>query len=260
MISKAQIQFVRSLEHKKFRDESGCFIAEGDKLVREALALPGSSAFQPAMVCGTSEWLETHPPAGGHPTTEFIAVSERELERLSLLKTPNQVVAVIRKKPETISVFDFSKDLLIVLNQVQDPGNVGTLIRLADWFGLGGVVASGDSADFFSPKVVQSSMGSIFRVKLLTAELAGFLSALPDGFPVYGTHLKGKNLYECTLSKNGIILMGNESRGLSDDLMKFTTQNLFIPDFSQGVDKPESLNVSIAAAIVCSEFRRRGNG
>ncbi len=260
MISKPQIQFIRSLELKKFRDESGCFIAEGDKLVREALSVPIGSAFQPITVWGTAEWLKINKRLTNQPGTEFITVSESELERISLLKTPNQVIAVIRRNPEALITFDFNNDLLIGLNQVQDPGNVGTILRLADWFGMGGVIASADSADFYSPKVVQSSMGSIFRVKLLTTEMMSFLSALPQDFPVYGTHLKGKNLYECPLTKNGIILMGNESKGLGDDLMKFTTQDLFIPDFSQNLAKPESLNVSIAAAIVCSEFRRRGNG
>ena len=260
MISKAHIQFVRSMDLKKFRDESGCFIAEGDKLVREALAIPAGSPFIVNMICATDSWLDQVRPEKEHPETEFVTVSERELGRISLQKNPNQALAIIKRNDSDQAEFDFDKNLLIGLDQVQDPGNVGTIIRLADWFGLGGVIASPDSADFYSPKVVQSSMGSIFRVRLITADLTEFIKSIKTGFPVYGTHLQGQNLYTSELKNHGLILLGNESRGLSRDLMKMTTETLLIPDFSNGKYKPESLNVSIAAAIVCSEFRRRGNG
>ncbi|TSA38904.1 MAG: RNA methyltransferase [Porphyromonadaceae bacterium] len=260
MITKAQIQFIRSLEQKKVRDESGCFIAEGDKLVREAIELPPDGSFQVRTICGVESWLDSNLSGIRNPEAEVIPVSDRELERISLQKAPNQVLAVISRYETTAPVFDFNSDLLIGLNQVQDPGNVGTIVRLADWFGLDGIIASVDSADFFSPKVVQSSMGSIFRLKLLTTDLYKFIKSLPLDCPVYGTHLDGQNLYTAKLTSNGLILLGNESRGLSTDLTELTTENLLIPDFSEGKFRPESLNVSIAAAIVCSEFRRRGNG
>jgi TrmH family RNA methyltransferase len=154
----------------------------------------------------------------------------------------------------------FDKELIIGLEQVQDPGNVGTIIRLADWFGIPAVIASLDTADFYSPKVVQATMGSIFRVRLITTDLIAFTQSLQAGFPVYGTHLRGNNIYTAELSSNGLILMGNESRGLSAELLEMTTENILIPDFSTGTTRPESLNVSVAAAIVCSEFRRRGTG
>lgn len=260
MITKAQIQFIRSLEHKRVRDDSGCFLAEGDKLVREALDLPKRSPFQVRTICGVARWLDSNLSDRENPNTEVIPVSVRELERISLLKTPNQVLAVISHDISTSPEFDFGSELLIGLNQVQDPGNIGTIIRLADWFGLGGVIASGDSADFYSPKVVQSSMGSIFRVNLVTADLPDFIQSLPSGFPVYGTHLDGQNLYTAEITTHGLILLGNESKGLRGDLSELAMVNLRIPDFSRRQSKPESLNVSIAAAIVCSEFRRRGNG
>lgn len=260
MITKAQIQFIRSLEHKKIREESGCFIAEGDKLVREALELPKRGLFQIQMVCGIAGWLDSNIPEHPDPETEIIPVSARELERISLQKTPNQALAVIRRDILTVPEFDFDKDLLMGLNQVQDPGNVGTIVRLADWFGLGGVIASRDSADFYSPKVVQASMGSIFRVKVMTADLFEFIESLPRSFPVYGTHLEGQSIYSADIKCTGLILLGNESKGLRDDLSELTTMNLRVPNFSTGDSKPESLNVSVAAAIVCSEFRRRGNG
>ncbi|MFA5814340.1 MAG: RNA methyltransferase [Bacteroidales bacterium] len=260
MITKAQVQFIRSLEQKKVRDESGCFIAEGDKLVREAIELPADGPFQVRTICGLGSWLDSNLSGMRNSDAEVIPVSAHDLERISIQKKPNQVLAVISHTETSLPVFDFDSDLLIGLNQVRDPGNVGTIVRLADWFGLGGVIASVDSADFFSPKVVQSSMGSIFRLKLLTTDLYEFIKSLPPGCPVYGTHLNGQNLYTAKMTTNGLILLGNESRGLSTDLMELTTENLLIPDFSEGKSKPESLNVSIAAAIVCSEFRRRGNG
>jgi TrmH family RNA methyltransferase len=260
MISRAQIQFIRSLDQKKYRDESSCFIVEGDKMVRETIEMPALSPFEIRMICAVGVWLDSNPGVKRLPDTEIIEVSASELDRISQLKTPNQALAVIRHRQISGMPFDFEHNLLIGLDQVQDPGNVGTIIRLADWFGLGGVIASADSADFFSPKVVQASMGSVLRVKLVTADLPSFIQSLPSGFPVYGTHLGGKNIYSTSLESHGFILFGNESKGLSGELMKLTTENLFIPDFSVGAYKPDSLNVSIATAIVCSEFRRRENG
>jgi TrmH family RNA methyltransferase len=146
------------------------------------------------------------------------------------------------------------------LDRVQDPGNLGTIIRLADWFGLDGILASPDSADFFSPKVVQSSMGSIFRVPLYVTDLEEFIHSVPESFPIYGTDLDGQNIYSANLTPNGLILMGNESRGLSESLENLSTCKLRIPSFSSCVNGPESLNVSVAAAVVCSEFRRRYTG
>jgi len=259
MITKAQIQYIRSLEQKKVRDESNCFIIEGDKLVREALTLPRDSIFQVDIIYGTSEWMERNETLFSTLDTKYITVSMSDLERMSLQKTPNQVLAKINYDKSSIPSFDFKTDLLIGLCNVQDPGNVGTIIRLADWFGISGVIASLDSADFFSPKVVQASMGSIFRVKMLVKDLGAFIHTLPKGFPVYGTHLMGENIYTAEISKNGLILLGNESKGLNDDLMSLTTKNLLIPSFTSGNYKPESLNVSIAAAIISSEFRRQGN-
>lgn len=260
MITKAQIQFIRSLEQKKVRDESGCFIAEGEKLVLEALSLPDDGCFRAVTICGLEHWLDENISLLSRPGIEVISLAEHELGRISQQKTPNQALAVIQRCMDQELVFDFNHDLLIGLSQVQDPGNVGTIIRLADWFGLGGVIASPDSADFFSPKVVQSTMGSIFRIKLLSVDLLSFIKSLPADFPVYGTRLDGQNLYTASVAGNGLLLLGNESKGLNPELSALTAQNLSIPDFSAGSTKPESLNVAIAAAIVCSEFRRRGNG
>jgi RNA methyltransferase, TrmH family len=259
MITKAQIQYIRSLEQKKVRDESNCFIIEGDKLVREALTLPSGSSYLVIGVYGTSQWMQKNWQLIHHLGKDSITISSGDLDRISLQKTPNQVLAIIQFDRTRIPSFDFQTELLIGLCQVQDPGNIGTIIRLADWFGISGVIASKDSADFFSPKVVQASMGSIFRIKLLTIDLGAFVRSLPKDFPIYGTHLMGENIYTTSISKNGIILLGNESKGLSTELINLTTKNLLIPNFSKGSNKPESLNVSIAAAIISSEFRRQEN-
>ncbi len=257
MVSKAQIQFIRSLDRKKERDESECFIVEGDKIVRELLRLPVESSFRIRNLFGLETWLREKENEIINKPDQVQMVSEVELERMSLMKTPNQALAIVSKPEPAARSFQLDSDLLIGLDQVQDPGNVGTLIRIADWFGLAGVVSSMDSADFFSPKVVQSSMGSIFRVKLLQTSLDPFLLDLPKDFPVYATSLTGTSIYKANLTRNGIILMGNESKGLTPRFQKLSLNNLFIPDFSVGAGKPESLNVSVAAAIICSEFRRR---
>lgn len=256
MVSKAQIQFIRSLDRKKERDDSGCFIAEGDKIVREVLSLPADTPFKIQLLCGLEPWMDLHAKKPANQPEEACIVSESELGRMSLLKTPNQALAVVHLKEIIPPVFNYSDDLLIGLDTVQDPGNVGTIIRLAEWFGIAGIVASLDSADLFSPKVVQASMGSVFRVKLLQTTLDPFLLSLPAGFPVYATALTGTSVYSTTLTKNGIILMGNESKGLTTRYLQLATHNLSIPDFALST-KPESLNVSLAAAILCSEFRRR---
>ncbi len=257
MVSKAQIQFIRSLDRKKERDESACFIAEGDKIVKELLHLPVESPFRIRNLYGLEPWIKKQENEITNNPDEVQIVTEAELDRMSLMKTPNQALAIVYK-PDCISRdFNFNSDLLIGLDRIQDPGNLGTLVRLADWFGLAGVVSSMDSADFFSPKVVQASMGSVFRVRLLQTSLDPFLLELPYGFPVYTTSLSGTSIYDASLSRNGIILMGNESKGLTPRFQRLSVNDLLIPDFSNGVGKPESLNVSVAAAIICSEFRRR---
>lgn len=256
MVSKAQIQFIRSLDRKKEREESGCFIAEGDKVVREVLSLPADTSFRVQLLCGLASWMEANAGKPANQPEEVCIVSETELERMSLMKTPNQALAVIRIQEVPTPAFNYTDDLLIGLDKVQDPGNAGTIIRLAEWFGIAGVIASLDSADLLSPKVVQASMGSVFRVKLVQTTLDPFLLSLPGDFPVYATTLSGSSVYDTPLTKNGMILLGNESKGLTTRFLQLATCNLAIPDFALST-KPESLNVSLAAAILCSEFRRR---
>lgn len=257
MISKGQIQLVKSLERKKERDETGLFIAEGDKIVSELISLPSESCFRVKTLFATTGWLKDHMIEATNSPLEITEVTPDELSRLSLQKTPNQALALIYKPLDTKPLIDFENDLILGLDQVQDPGNVGTLIRLADWFGLAGIIASLDTADPFSPKVVQASMGSVFRVRIHQTILDSYLGSLPDEFPRYATSLEGQRIYDAPLTRNGIILLGNESNGLKIRFKKYAHNNLLIPRFNEGGESAESLNVSIAAAIICSEFRRR---
>ena len=260
MITKANMRFIRGLDIKKNRDDAGCFIVEGDKIVREALNQQPTGRFSVMAVYATNEWLSSYLNEFGGFQTEFNEISTSDLERLSLQKTPNQVLAILSNSKDTSEPVDFQNGLYLGLDTVQDPGNVGTILRLADWFGIDGVIASADSADFFSPKVVQASMGSIFRIRLLQTDLEPLIRNAPADFPVYGTRLEGENIYESELTGHGCILLGNESKGLNPSLTRLLSKSLYIPHFTKGEAKPESLNVAIAAAVICSEFRRRGNG
>ena len=251
MISKNKIKYIRSLELKKNRTKEGKFVAEGHKVVDDLLAL------QPAdLVVATQEWLH-----GKHfsPTTEVIEVSEEELKKASFLQHPQQVLAVFKqatKKGYSIEDFDTS-ELSLALDGVQDPGNLGTIIRIADWFGITHIYCSEDTADVYNPKVVQATMGSIARVKVEYGDLLGLVESLPADVPVYGTLLDGDNIYQQPLENRGLIVMGNEGKGISPALAKKVNHKLLIPNFPEGRPTADSLNVAIATAITCSEFRRR---
>ena len=247
MISKNKIKYIRSLELKKNRNKEGKFVAEGFKVVDDLLAL------QPAdLIVATSEWLkEKHLAA----QTEVIEVTEEELKKVSFLQHPQQVLAVFKQAQDG----DFSintQELSLALDGVQDPGNLGTIIRIADWFGITHIYCSQDTADVYNPKVVQATMGSIARVKVEYGNLLGLVESLPADVPVYGTLLDGDNIYQQQLENRGLIVMGNEGKGISPALAKKVNRRLLIPNFPEGRATADSLNVAIATAITCSEFRR----
>lgn len=252
MISKNKIKYIRSLELKKNRSKEGKFVAEGHKVVDDLLAL------QPAdLVVATAEWLQ-----GKHfsSNTEVIEVSEEELRKVSFLQHPQQVLAVFKQATalKGYSINDFNADeLSLALDGVQDPGNLGTIIRIADWFGITHIYCSEDTADVYNPKVVQATMGSIARVKIQYGDLLGLVESLPADVPVYGTLLDGDNIYQQKLENRGLIVMGNEGKGISPILAKKVNHRLLIPNFPEGRATADSLNVAIATAITCSEFRRQ---
>ncbi|MCX6291905.1 MAG: RNA methyltransferase [Bacteroidetes bacterium] len=256
MLSKNKISFITSLHQKKFRKLEQLFIAEGEKVVSELL----SSGYDVKTIVATASFLEKHHRAIMNSGAEQVEVSEKELGKVSVLTTPNEVLAVAAIPSLIPGEIDYHDTLTLALDDVSDPGNLGTIIRIADWFGILNIVCSNETVECFNAKVVQASMGSLFRVNMLYADLDSFLSGIPanQDVNVYGTALDGKNIYEDELSSHGIIVLGSESKGIRDELKKYFTESLLIPSFHPGKNKTaDSLNVAATAAIVCSEFRRR---
>ena len=247
MISKNQIKFVRQLEQKKYRQREGLFVAEGPKVVGDLLR----HGWQPKALYATSAWEGV----SGMTGSGMVQVSAEELQRLSFLQHPQQVLAVF-PMPENREMPPLKQGrLYLALDGVQDPGNLGTIIRIADWFGINAIYCSTDTADVWNPKVVQATMGSIARVSLYYTDLPQMLKSAE--VPVYGTLLDGEDIYSQSLSSDGVIVMGNEGNGLSAPVRELVDRKLLIPSFNSSPDMAESLNVAIATAITCSEFRRR---
>lgn len=242
MITKAEITLVKSLGEKKARTANGLFVVEGRKMVEELVA----SDFLVETVYTTREQSEV---------VGAIKISPKEMERMSHLKTPSDYLALARIPNAKPDVKKMRNSLILALDNVQDPGNVGTIIRMADWFGIRTIVCSEDTADCFNPKVIQATMGAILRVRIHYLPLTQTLEELE--MPIYGTFLEGNNIYKENLSEHGVIVMGNEGRGISSEVASLVSHKLFIPPFSEDGMGSESLNVAVATAIVCSEFRRR---
>ena len=243
-MTKQEIQFVRSLADKRSRDEHQLFIAEGDKLISEII----SSGLRVRNIYA----LE------GHLAGQAEVVSAKEMERISQLKTAASSLAVVEQPRHKTPATAPATKLSIALDGVQNPGNLGTIIRLADWFGVEDIFCSMDTADCFNPKVVQATMGAILRVKVHYLPLTEFLKhTAAEGTPIYGTMLDGENIYSTELKSTGVIVMGNEGKGVSDECTKHFTHKLLIPSYPPERQGSESLNVAMATGIVCAEFRRR---
>jgi len=253
-VKNADIRLVRSLEHKKFRKETGLFVVEGDKMVREVL----NSALRVRKVFAVEEWLEEHHPVFHNRADEFHLVSERELVQLSLQQSPHQALALVEIPECDNSPHVQADQLTLYLDNIQDPGNLGTIIRIADWFGIRNVVCSPGSADAFNPKVVQATMGGIARVRVMIVSPELFFEETAHKqIPVFGTFLNGANLYDQSLPEGAVIVMGNESRGISGATEALVTHRITIPSYPADLRGAESLNVAVAAAVVCAEFRRQ---
>lgn len=256
MISKNRIKRLHALSLKKHRDASGLFIAEGPKVVGELL-----KAFPCRYLAATHRWMEEECAACGVPQgTEVDEVTEAELKKASLMNAPQDVLSVFEKPDLQHAALPCpaAEGLVLALDGIQDPGNLGTIIRLADWFGIENIVCSPNTADAFAPKVVQSAMGALARVRIFYTDLTQYLRALPGETRVYGTFLRGENLYHKNLAQNAVIVMGNEGNGIGKDVEPMVNERLFIPSFPPGRPTVESLNVAVATAVVCAEFRRRG--
>lgn len=248
MISKAKIKYIHSLENKKNRKAEQAFVAEGPKVVGDLMAI-----LSPRIIIATSQWLSSN---NAPANAEVIEVSEEELRKVSFLQHPQQVLAVFPIPVPSPASNSAQTSLLLALDGVQDPGNLGTIIRIADWFGITEIICSNDTADVWNPKVVQATMGSIARVNVTYTDLPLYLDSLPADTPVYGTMLDGDDICNSPLEKHGIIVMGNEGKGISPDIASRLTHRLLIPNYPKDRPTADSLNVAIATAITCFEFRR----
>ena len=240
-ISKNQLKLITSLQQKKYRQKHKMFIAEGVKVVQELLH--SSLALEVLFLVDGNE-------LDGIPTNKRISITSAELKKISTLKTPNKVLAIF-KIPEALVVKE--KGLLIALDEVNDPGNLGTIIRLCDWFGVTQLICSKNTVDCYNQKVIQSTMGSITRVQINYLELSTFLAATK--LPVYAADMKGENIYRTKLPSEGILVMGNEANGISTEINALVKHKLTIPRFGD-LQETESLNVATATAILLSEFKR----
>ena len=255
MLSKNQIKFLTALKQKKYREEHHLFVAEGNKIVPELL----DSSIHVKEVYAVSSALDK---LKKKDHTEYIEVKPAELERISSLSTPNEMLAVCETPRYALASAMLKNKLTLVLDTIKDPGNLGTIIRIADWFGIEGIVCSSQSVEAFNPKVVQATMGAIARVKLHYTDLTAFFTMNQQDLklPVYGALLEGEPVYTQALPAAAFILIGNESKGISAEIIPFVTTKITIPSFShfksvQG--ETESLNAAIATAVICSEFRRK---
>jgi TrmH family RNA methyltransferase len=242
MLIKSQVKYIQSLSQKKLRDEEGVFVAEGPKIINELLR---SATVKPRALYAVPEWIQVHNDVLSTMHANAVnEVSVSELERISFLSTPNQVLGIF-SRPVFAAAADPAKSIVLMLDTIQDPGNMGTLLRTADWFGIEQVVCSEDSADAFNPKVVQSTMGSISRVQVEYTDLDRYLQKHAH-VPVYAATLDGTPVHELKKIKNGILLIGNESKGIRASLLQKTTHRITIP----GRGGAESLNAAVAAGIL----------
>ena len=244
MLSKSQIKLVNSLQQKKFRNKLELFIVEGKKSVNEFL----KANFELEKLFFTEDFNNERKEH--REERREVLVTKNELQKISALKNANQVLAVFKIPNNKIIE---KTDLTLVLDDIKDPGNLGTIIRLCDWFGISQLVCSLETVDCYNPKVVQASMGSLTRVKVVYTDLISYLNNTK--LPIYATLLEGENIYNTTLPNKAIIVMGNEANGISDEIIKLTTNELNIPRFGN-LHQTESLNVAMATAVVLSEFKR----
>lgn len=249
MLSKTKIKYIRSLELKKKRKEEQAFVAEGHKLVEDLLGY-----FSCKLLIATSEWLRMHVFV---KADEILEVTSEELSHVSLQKSPQEVLAVFKQPIYEINLEMIKNSLCLALDDVQDPGNLGTIIRVADWFGIENIFCSIGTVDLFNPKTVQATMGALARVKVHYCSLPQLIKRLEKEIPIYGTFLNGNVIYDEELSSNGLIVMGNEGKGVSPEVESLINKRLYIPNYPQERKTSESLNVAIATAVICAEFRRR---
>ncbi len=254
MLKKTTISFILSLQKKKTREKEKLFVIEGDKLVNEFLETKTTVR----ILVAKPEFIKSLSPIYRQNISEIIPASYDELKRISSLKTPHNALAVIEMPEKKTDHPAAGNVLTVALDSVQDPGNLGTIIRAAAWFGIKNIFCSKNSVDVYNPKVIQSSMGALLHVNVFYVDLGKLLeSAYKDGIKIYGALMKGKSIYSCRLSGKGFILLGNESKGISPDLLPYITDKIMVPGPRKKSPGIDSLNVSMAATVIFSEFTRR---
>jgi TrmH family RNA methyltransferase len=254
LITRHQAKMILSLQKRKVREEYSLFVIEGDKLVREYI-MAGNRV---SLIAGKPEWIEGEPEKVIAGADEVVTVGYDDLRSISSLKTPHNVLAVASMKKQAFSDEILNGTLTLVLEYVQDPGNLGTIVRIAAWFGIRNIICSPDCVDFYNPKVIQASMGAFIHTVAYYQPLEPILGkAQAHMLNVFGATMDGRSIYESPLGSEGLILLGNESKGISDRLLGYVTERITIPGPENQLAGIESLNVSMAAAIICSEFARR---
>ncbi|HCX99968.1 MAG TPA: RNA methyltransferase [Bacteroidales bacterium] len=252
MLSTNRIKFIRSLQQKKTRKELGLFIAEGPKLVKEILL----SNLEVEWVYHTSTWVNKFM----QKNVNSEQINPEEMNRISGLKTSTEVLAIVKRPESNYNLKNLKNSFFLALDGIQDPGNFGTIIRLAHWFGISTIICSNGTVDAYSPKVVQATMGAIVNVNIVYTDLVEAVKEINhQGIPLIGTFLNGENIYTKQLPSNGIVVMGNEGKGIRPEIESYITTRITIPNFALSNVGSESLNVSMATAIVCSELKRRSN-
>lgn len=253
MISKNRTKQIIALRNKKARSETRTYMIEGEKLVREHLKAGIGLTFLAAL----PDFIDSLKPSEKELIREIEACNADDLKKISSLTSPHAAVALVPFLQKEIDYARIFNTISVALDFVQDPGNLGTILRSAAWFGIRDIVCSTDCVDHYNPKVIQASMGAIINVNVIYTPLEKFLkSATDSGIPVYGAMLVGRSVYEQAMSKKGVILLGNESKGISPGLLPFITHSIMIPGFSTDRHGPESLNVAMAASVIFSEYAR----
>lgn len=256
-LGQSGIKLIRSLQQKKIRDKQNLFVAEGDKICQEYIHASEENRCTIKYICATADWLEQKLPLIKGSGFEIFRIDYKEIKRISSFVNPQEVMAVVEKKQQEFKPALLKKRLTLAFDSIRDPGNFGTIIRTADWFGIETVICSPDSVDVFNPKVIQSAMGSTLRVNVHYEVLAELFSdAAIKNIPVYGTFMEGNDIYTETFPEELIILFGNESAGIDSTLLPLINHKISIPEFPAGKLSTESLNVATAMAIISSEVRR----
>ena len=258
MITHSESKLIRSLSHRKYREHEKLYVVEGEKMVGELVKGDRVTSSGIQKLFATADWIEEHDETLRHSQIEVKEATDSELRKVSNLVTPQRVLALVRIPPGEVSVRELATFSVLGFESIRDPGNLGTIIRTADWFGIRHIICTPDSVDLYNPKVVQSTMGSMARVQTSYLDIEGLLKdpAMKDK-PVYGTFLTGEDIYQSALEKEPLVLFGNESKGLSPKYDPFLRLRISIPPFPRGQSVPESLNLASSVAIICSEIRRR---